>query len=625
MNAPAVNFSITNLSFSVASILKGISYVQGVTLRGPFASPNVIITNWTQFQKIYGGYLSNSDFPLMCKRAFDRGAILRVSRTGHYTTIGTPSSLDAVKASMVGPVKVLFSAGLVASNVYDLTINGVALSSTTYASSSDATFGAILTKIKASAAVEDAYFVESSTYRTIIILPVTNTALTLTGSAVTAGSSQATTTITTQTGAVSATDIQLWTMAPLYAGADYNNINVKVSAASNGNSAYFKLTITHALDSTLTEIYDNLTITGNPTVINSHYLDAVIAASQLMAFTYNDLSGTSGQQTPSLETYYFASGSDGSTPVLADYTGDAAGKNGLHAFDGYSDTLQIATPAIDGPLTTAISLANQLTHHAAGAAYAAARADLIYFAHLDNAYTTAATLITARQGTSVDSYYCAWFAGGLVISDPVTGINRNISEMGDILGIMAVNDAIAPWFSPAGTNRGLINNVLGIVNNFGGPAMYTNLTLLASAQINMVIQQNNQIYLGGNYSSSLKNSKLSFLNGVRFLIYMQQTLAPALTSFLQEPGDIPTFKAIFREVEPVFNDWVTGRAIQKDGWSWQGDQDAKDLNSLVVNNPTDLDNGIYKVNLYIKLVGSLQAININVIVTATSVSFTPAN
>ncbi len=615
MNAPKVSFNITNLSFSVASILKGISCVEGITLRGPFAKPELLITSWAQFLKVYGGYITNSDFPLLCKRAFDRGAQLRVSRVGHYTTITNASSLDAVKAAEVAPKIITFDAALVTANVYNLTINGTPIAPVTFATDSDTTMAAIATAIKAvSTYVSDAFVIPVTAGvtndRVIMVFPKT-TSLVLTASAVTLGASQAGTAITSSSSIVSAANVNLFNVAPKYAGVDYNNLTVIISAASNGNANYFNMSIVHALDSTLTETYSNLIIPGNPTVNGSTYLDEVKNASQLLDFTYLDLSATVGQQRPVNETFYFNSGSDGTVPVALDYVGDSGAKNGFYAFDVVDDALQIAAPEM-----------SDNTIHLGGSAYTAARKDLVYFAHLANSNTTAATLITARQTTNIDSLYTAFFAGGLQITDPVTGATKNISEIGDILGVAAYNDSFAVWFSMAGVNRGLISNALGVVNNFGGTALYNNLNQLANAQVNMVIVQDNQIYLNGNYSAVLANSKLSFLNAVRFIIYLQKSLAPTLRRYLQEPGDIPAFKALYREVEPFLNDLITGRAIFE--YSWQGDQDAKSLDDLQINNTTDLDNGKYKVRLFLKIVGSLQEIVVDITVTSTGVSFEQA-
>lgn len=615
-NTAKVEFNITNLSFSVASILKGISGVSGVTKRGPFAKTDLLVTTWEQFTKLYGGYISNSDFPLLCKRAFDRGAQLRVNRQGHYTTITDASTLDAVKAGLNGQT-ITFDAALITANVYNVTVNGTAIAPVTFATNSDTTMAAIATALEAiSAYVQDAYVVNItgsvSDDRVIVVLPKTGVTLNLTGSAVTLGASQANAVVATlsNTSAVNTAGQSIFKLRPKYEGVDYNNTYYVISDASNGNANYFNLAVKHSVESGLDETYQNLTITGTPNITNSTYLDSVKLGSALVDVTYLDLSsGFTAPVRPKNATYYFTAGSDGTAPLAADYVGDSAGANGFYSFDAVDDMIQIAAPEISA---TAV--------HLGGGAYAEARKDLMYLAHLSNSLTTAANIISDRAATNIDSYYTAFYGGGLKIVDPTTSQEKTISELGDVLGIIANSDFTAgEWFSYAGSNRGAIPNVIGVVNNFGSPAKFNDLNSLANRQINMVIQRNNEVFLSGNFSGVLSNSKLSFVNVVRFLIFLQKSLSPTLNQFIEEPNDIPTFKSIFRAVEPFLDSLVTRRALFD--YDWQGDQNISDISQVVINNPTDLDNGIYKVRLFVKIIPTMQNLKIDIVVAPTGISF----
>ncbi len=512
-----VNFNITNLTFSIAALLKGISFVEGITLRGPSSDPKDIITSWDQFEKLFGGLIPSSDFPLLCKRALERGAQLRVNRVVHYTDVSDSATTTAVKA--------------------------------------------------------------------------------------------------TTTAFSNSTPTALFSLTLKYAGADYNNIRAAIEAASNGNSLYFNLRIYHINDSSLTETYQNLkaplVAAAGPTIANSHYLDAVIKGSQLVDVTYNDLSGiaTALLLRPANVVKTYASGSDGGTVVAVDYVGDSAGGTGFYAFNPYADAMQICAPEMSD---------NDI--HVGGSAYAAARTDLQYFAHLANTNTSATGYITDRDTTAIDSKYTAFFGGGVKVLDQTTGVSKSISELGDVLGICAYSDRTAhEWFSFAGINRGFIPNCLGVVNNFGTPALQDDLELLAQHQINMVVQMDGRIYLSGNFSGQLTNDAMSWNNAVRLIIYQQKSLGPALRAFLEEPGDIQTFKAIYRGVEPFLDMLVRERALFS--YSWQGDQFASKLSDVTVNNLTDLGNGKYKARLFEKIIPSLNEITVDIVVTPLSVNF----
>lgn len=81
-----VQFNIKNFTPGVSTPLTGIYYVLGITLRGPVENPEDIISSWPQFQRLFGGLLETSDFPLLAKRAISRGAKLRVCRVDAAAT-----------------------------------------------------------------------------------------------------------------------------------------------------------------------------------------------------------------------------------------------------------------------------------------------------------------------------------------------------------------------------------------------------------------------------------------------------------------------------------------------------------------------------------------------------------
>ena len=617
-NAPKVNFNIVNLSFTVAQQVLGISCVEGITLRGPFAKPDILIGNWPQFVSMYGGYLVSSDFPLLCNRAFSMGAQLRVNRVGHYTTITSAASLDAVKASVAKITRLQFSAALVSLNVINMDINTDPIATVTFATNSNTTIAAIVSAILLMTDYVKTAWADTGAgtddIRNIYIIPKTGVTLAITNDLVTLGASQATITdsvINDFTGTAiigGATNVGLFKAVPKYHGADYNNLTLVITAASNGDAAYFDMSIVHANESGLNETYTNLTIPGNPIVNDQTWLDKVKLASQLMDFTYMDLSATTGQQLPKSYTYYFIDGSDGTTPATTDYVGDASGQNGFNAFDVVDDALQFAAPEL-----------SDNTVHVGGGAYAQNRQDMMYIAHLANSSTTAAAYNAARQATNINSYFTMFTAGGLKVSDPTTGLEKSISEVGDVLGIMAVNDNIVgAWGQPAGITRGNISNVLGVVNNFGTGGLYNSLNSMSNQQINMVVNSNGSVYLNSANTAIKSSSKLSFVCSVRFLIWLKKTLSPTIRRYLQEPGDIATFKALYMEVKPFFDDLVVKRALNQ--FAWQGDQECKNLQSLVINNTNDLDQGKYKIRLYLDMPAPLQEITVDLTVTPSGIT-----
>lgn len=613
-NTPNVNFQVTNLVNLPSTPAQGISFVEGITVRGPFGDPNTVINSWSSFVRIFGGLHPTSLFPLLCKRALDKGAKLRVNRVGHYTNPASKATLDATLSVLPNVTKLTFDADFVTANVIDLDVDGNAIVSVPFNTDNNTTLADLATQIALDPSVAAALVISTggANDREIMVLPVAGT-VAVTSIAVTLGASQAGGTTATITGIVDADGNPLFTIENKYKGADYNNWLVDILPPSNSGAGYFDLELSNSVEPSLSETYTNLTIPGNPTIANSHYLDNLITGSKFHKPTYFDLSSTTGQVTPLTMSLQFAGGSDGTTPAYTDYIGDSAGKTGFYAFDEYDDSLQILVPEADETWTGV---------HAAGSAYAANRKDLIYWAHLTSTLSKSA-LIAARQALLINSQYTALFSGGLKVIDPVSSAPLEIPEFVDILANAAKSDEnFGEWFSFAGLNRGQITNVNGVVTNYGSPAAFDDLNDIANAQVNMAIIRNNAAYLWGLFSAQLGNNPEKFLAVVRLIIFIQKSLKPLLEQYLEDPNDVPTWKRIFFNVKPFLDGLVTGRALAE--YLWDGDQDVSDIASVQVNDPTDVQNGIYKVNFFIKPIAPIQEIKINIIITPAGVSFEEA-
>ena len=89
----------TDLSYYVDTMLKGISCVIGITEKGPIGTPQ-LISSEMQYERVFGGELRTSDFPMLVKRALGYGAVLWVSRAAHYEDITRKNTLTAKSASV---------------------------------------------------------------------------------------------------------------------------------------------------------------------------------------------------------------------------------------------------------------------------------------------------------------------------------------------------------------------------------------------------------------------------------------------------------------------------------------------------------------------------------------------
>lgn len=399
-------------------------------------------------------------------------------------------------------------------------------------------------------------------------------------------------------------------LEPKYAGAGYNKLVVDVKAPSNGQTAagYFDLEIYIQGQETYTrEVYQNLRVDGKPTALEANWLLEVTKRSKLVDVTYLDTSSiTEAILVPVKETLTFTGGSDGDPVTPTDYIGNSAAGTGFYAFDGVLDIYDLAAPTV-----------SDTSVHIAGASYAEARQDIEYLGHLDYSGGTAG-IISEREDVTVNSKYYSLFSGGVEIIDPLTGLRRVIPEVADVMGIGAyVDTTFDPWIAQFNTTRGFIPNATGVGLNLG----FDNLNLLANRQVNMVVANRGLVYLNGNYTGQFENSKASYRNIVRLLIYIKKSLRPILERYLGEPNDFVTWKQLYNEVSPFLQSLEDGRAVYPNGWQWQGDQYATDLSQLVINNAADVDAGKYKVKLLLNPIGAMNEIELTIGINGSDVEF----
>lgn len=132
------------------------------------------------------------------------------------------------------------------------------------------------------------------------------------------------------------------------------------------------------------------------------------------------------------------------------------------------------------------------------------------------------------------------------------------------------NDNIAfPWFAPAGTRRGVIDNAtaIGFINSATGEFEVTKTRIgirdvLYVNQINpLVFFTGNGLLNYGNKSSFNSQSALDRINVARLVAYIRRQLTVAARPFIFEPNDALTRQEISGVVETLMVDLVAKRGI----------------------------------------------------------------
>jgi hypothetical protein len=197
-------------------------------------------------------------------------------------------------------------------------------------------------------------------------------------------------------------------------------------------------------------------------------------------------------------------------------------------------------------------------------------------------------------------------SGNLVVVPPSHMMIRTILR----------NDTLAyPWFAPAGTQRGLIDNAasIGYIDQRTGAyiSIKTNQGLrdiLYTNQINpLVYFTGNGLLNYGNKSSFEGYTALDRINVVRLICYIRRQLTLAARPFVFEPNDSITQQSIAGVIQSLFVDLVAKRGI---------------YDFLVVcdksnNTPTRIDQNELWVDCAIEPVKAVEFIYIPVRILAT--------
>lgn len=624
-NTASARFQETDLSFSPGEIPAGITGVSVVMKRGPVNRPDILIRSWPECQKYYGGLQSDRDDALIVKMLLEGGTQLRINNIRNYSDITNSNSITATLATIrptAGGYHVSWTGNPSAGHNYTLSATGYNTATVAFNVSALQTIKDLLAefeRLNPKRTLAGTHGAASSPNFYIAPLPNNTLAgLSFSGSGITGQTYTALSNFATSGGS------NLFNIAPIAVGEEYNKLCVAILPPTNGLSSYFNLEAFLEVGNGVIEnreLYENLKIDGPYTTANQTWLNNIIASSYILKPEYVDLSALAASSPAAnlvprygIRVYY--NGSDGAAVTATDYIGDSATRTGFYAFAIVDDCPQISVPNV-----------STISVHQAGAAYVNSRKDMVYFGHLDNGLTTENALISTRQGSNIDNNYVAFFAGGLKVVHPKTGLVTNISELASVLALAAVSEInFGAGKSFAGENRGVIQNALGVVNNFAYPGNYNGLNALANNQINIVGVRNNKVQIIGNFTAQTSNSLLSFLNVRRFIIELKRKLTPILGRYLEEPNLPAKWKMLYLEAVPIFEAYVKSQDLMPvsesyPGWRWEGDQFAANLDKLVINNKTDVLNGKYRILLGVTPTPSMQEILFDINLLGSTISF----
>ena len=207
------------------------------------------------------------------------------------------------------------------------------------------------------------------------------------------------------------------------------------------------------------------------------------------------------------------------------------------------------------------------------------------------------------------SSYAIFDSGYKYTYDRFNNLFRYIPCNADVAGLMARTNITAyPWFSPAGQQRGILNNAIKLVYN----PNKAQRDLLYKSRVNSVINQPGVgILLFGDKTALTYASSFDRINVRRLFLTIEQSLQRAAQAQLFELNNQTTRANFVNIVEPYLRD-VQAKS---------GVYDFLVVCDQTNNTPDVIDNNEFRADIFLKPTRSINYITLSFVATRTGVSF----
>jgi hypothetical protein len=212
--------------------------------------------------------------------------------------------------------------------------------------------------------------------------------------------------------------------------------------------------------------------------------------------------------------------------------------------------------------------------------------------------------------SSLDSTsYGVFDSGYKYMYDKFSDTFRYIPLNGDLAGTCVRTDTnFFPWYSPAGTTRGVIQNAIKLAYN----PTKTQRDRLYSNRINPVVfSPGAGFVLFGDKTALEKTSAFDRINVRRLFIYLEEAISQAAKDQLFEFNDAVTRTNFVNVVEPFLRDIQSKRGIF----------DYRIICDESNNTASVIDNNEFIADIYIKPTRSINFIGLTFVATRTGVNF----
>ena len=207
------------------------------------------------------------------------------------------------------------------------------------------------------------------------------------------------------------------------------------------------------------------------------------------------------------------------------------------------------------------------------------------------------------------SSYAVFDSGYKYTYDRFNNEFRYIPCNGDTAGLMVRTSILAyPWFSPAGQQRGVLNNAIKLAYN----PNKAQRDLLYPARVNSIINQpGTGIVLFGDKTGLGKASAFDRINVRRLFIYLEDAISAAAKDQLFEFNDELTRTNFVNIIDPFLRDVQAKRGIS----------DYVVICDQTNNTAAVIDNNEFVADIFIKPARSINFIGLTFVATRTGVAF----
>jgi phage tail sheath protein FI len=207
------------------------------------------------------------------------------------------------------------------------------------------------------------------------------------------------------------------------------------------------------------------------------------------------------------------------------------------------------------------------------------------------------------------SSYAVFDSGYKYMYDRFNNQFRYIACNGDVAGLMVRTNLVAyPWFSPAGQQRGILNNAIKLAYN----PNKAQRDQLYPRRINSIVNQPGLgILLFGDKTALGYASAFDRINVRRLFLTVEQALQKAAEAQLFELNDQITRANFVNIVEPYLRDVQAKRGVY----------DFLVICDETNNTPDIIDNNEFRADIFLKPAKSINFVTLTFVATRTGVSF----